>query len=222
MRFRSTTAAALLAVGAMTVASATVHAEPAADPGLRYSLKVVDKTVVVSLAGGVFSLDEREGATPEAPKVQYASVKDTTGATLVSFPLDYRAGGAPVPLRAVATKGDTVLEITPEQSGVSRLGEVKPIASPLEDQRAQDEFSSKLGMATKIGGFVGSAIGFVIGCVVGLLVGCIPGGIIGGLIGTIVAGGPTLIVAGMELMETQQAPPGTTKWADHPQPAPQN
>ncbi|MDJ0482687.1 ammonium transporter, partial [Rhodococcus pyridinivorans] len=84
---------------------------------------------------------------------------------------------------------------------------------------AQQNFASQLGIATAVGGLAGTIIGAVVGGL-GLLGGpvglaSIPlGAGIGGVIGTIVAGGPTLIVAGIGLIQTLTAPPGTTVYAN--------
>lgn len=93
------------------------------------------------------------------------------------------------------------------------------VASPMEDQRAIQNFTTQLGAATAIGGFTGGVIGAGIGCVIGLPaggVGCLPGAVtgfgIGSVIGTIVVGGPTLAVAGADALQTLSAAPGTTRW----------
>lgn len=235
MKFRSTTVAAVLVVGALTAGLGTAHAEPAAptDPGIKYSLKVVEQTVVASLRGARFALSELDGATPDAPKTQVADIKDENGATVVSMPLDYRIGDVRVPVTAVMKNDDTVLEITPTKpEGVqipTQPVAVKPIASPTEDQKALNDFSGKLSVAGQVGVLVGGIVGFVIGCAASIMVGCLPGGVAGvpagGVIGGLLAGGPTLIAAGIDLLNTWQAAPGTSKWADpqpQPQPAPQN
>jgi len=118
-----------------------------------------------------------------------------------------------------------VLETPPESPAGLVLDKplaVKPVASSVENQRAQNDFASKFGIGTAIGGFVGTAIGAVIGCVVTLPV-CIPGLVtgasVGGILGTIAVGGPTLVAAGVDLIQTLQAPEGTTKWADKPKEA---
>ncbi|MFE3954626.1 hypothetical protein ACFXPS_10630 [Nocardia sp. NPDC059091] len=233
MKFRSITVAAVLVAGALTADLGTAHAEPAApaDPGIKYSLKVVDKTVVATLRGARFALSEQDGTTSDAPKTQVANIKDDSGATVLSMPLDYRIGDVRVPVKTVMKNDDTVLEITPTRpEGVQISNQqlaIKPIASPTEDQRALTEFSSKLSVAGQVGALVGGIIGFVVGCVASIAIGCIPGGVAGvpagGIIGGLMAGGPTLIAAGIDLLNTWQAAPGTSKWADpQPQPAPQN
>ncbi|MFE3274028.1 hypothetical protein [Nocardia sp. NPDC059239] len=192
---------------------------------------MVDKTVVATLRGARFALSEQDGTTSDAPKTQVANIKDDSGATVLSMPLDYRIGDVRVPVKAVTKNNDTVLEITPKSpEGVQISNQqlaLEPIASPTEDQRALNEFSSKLSVAGQVGALVGGIIGFVVGCVASIAIGCIPGGVAGvpagGIIGGLVAGGPTLIAAGIDLLNTWQTAPGTSKWADpQPQPAPQN
>ncbi|WP_069165475.1 hypothetical protein [Nocardia altamirensis] len=234
MNLRRTTAGAALVIGAMTIGLGTAHAEPVATPadsGVTYSVKLVDKVVVASLKGGTFSLTEKDGATADAPKSTFANVRDSKGNTLISFPVDVDINGTTVPVKPVMKKDDTVLELTAEKPeglvaqpvnsvAVRPVAAAQDIASPMENQRAQNEFASNFGIATAVGGFVGTAIGFVVGCVVIPVIGCLPGAGIGGILGTIAVGGPTLIAAGVELINTLQAPDGTTKWADKPgQPA---
>ncbi|MGQ4598125.1 hypothetical protein [Nocardia sp. R6R-6] len=236
MKFRRTTAAAAMVIGAMTIGLGTAHAdEPSAaqaDPSVAYSVKLVDKTVVAALRGGTFSLTEQEGVTVDEPKTTVANVRDDKGNTLVSFPLNVDVDGKLVPVKADLKKDGTVLEVTPERPAdlvvsdkpvVAKPVVAKDVASPLENQRAQNEFASNFGIATAVGGFIGTAIGAVVGCVLGLPlfgVGCIAGlplgAGIGGILGTIVVGGPTLVAAGLELLNTLQAPDGTTKWAEKP------
>ncbi|MEC3952466.1 hypothetical protein VMT65_05415 [Nocardia sp. CDC153] len=231
MEFRSTTAAAALVVGALTAGLGTAHAEPAPNAAIRYSLKVVDKSVVASVRGAKFVLTERDETTPGGPKVWVAEIEDEGGATVVSMPLDYRIGDVRVPIRAVTKNDGSVLEITPTKPEGLPIADpataLKPIASPTEDQKALNEFSSKLSVAGQVGALVGGIVGFIAGCVVSIAIGCIPGGVAGvpagGIIGGLVAGGPTLVAAGIDLLNTWQAAPGTSKWADpQPQPTPQN
>lgn len=229
MNFRRTTAAAALVIGALTVGMGTAHAEPAAPApaeDISYSVKLVDKTVVASLRGGTFSLVEKDGATVDDPKTNLVDIKDEAGNTVISLPLQFDAAGTNIPVKAEVKDDNTVLEITPEKPegiDLSQPVAAKPIASAIENQRAQNDFASKFGIGTAIGGFVGTAIGAVIGCIVTLPAGCIPGLVtgagVGGILGTIAVGGPALIAAGIELINTLQAPEGTTQWADKPKAA---
>ncbi|WP_227979276.1 hypothetical protein [Nocardia spumae] len=222
MRIRSLTAASAVLIGAMTAGLTTAHADPAPaldQSGIKYSVKLVDKTVVATLQGGTFHLAQDEKS--------YA-VTDSHGATVVSLPTDVRVEHSDIPVKPVLKNNGTVLELTPQRTMTTdHPVVVQPIASPVENQRAMNDFSTQFGIATAVGGFVGTAIGVVvggvIGCVLGLPllgVGCIPAAIagagIGGILGTIAVGGPALGIAGMDLVSTLQAAPGTSKWAQQP------
>ncbi len=231
MKFRSTTAAAALVIGAMTIGMTSAHADASTEPaGISYSSKLVDqkvddkdvKTVVSTLKNGTFELTEQDGATPQDPKVTIVNVKDVKGATAISFPLQFDVAGTDVQVKPTVKDDGKVLEIVPEkpadfQPGTAPLA-VKPIASARENQSAMSNFSTQFALATGIGTFVGTALGAGIGCLVTVIAGCVPGLLagagIGGILGTIAVGGPTLIAAGLELIQTLQAPDGTTKWAN--------
>ncbi|MGK8511397.1 hypothetical protein ACRS5S_26365 [Nocardia asiatica] len=237
MKFRRTTAAAALVIGAMTIGSATAHAdaEPAADP-IRYSVKLVEKTVVTTLKGGTFELAK---SSEDVKEDDVYKIKDSQGNEVLTLPIAFKVADTVVPVKPVVKEDATVLELTPDQNvnvpkdkPATTVNVVaQPIASPIENQRAQNEFASQFGIATAVGGFLGTAVGViggaVIGCILGLPflgVGCIPAAIagagIGGILGTVAVGGPMLAVAGIDLINTLQAPEGTTKWADKPAEAP--
>ncbi|MEU7766846.1 hypothetical protein AB0B25_17185 [Nocardia sp. NPDC049190] len=233
MKLRRTTAAAAMVIGAMTIGLGTAHADepaPAADQAIRYSVKLVDKTVVTTLKGGTFELAK---SSEDVKDNDVYKIKDGQGNTVLSLPIAFKVAETVVPVKPVVKDDDTVLELTPDQSvavpkdkPVNTVNVVaQPIASPVENQRAQNEFASQFGIATAVGGFLGTAIGViaggVIGCILGLPflgVGCIPAAIagagIGGILGTVAVGGPALAIAGMDLINTLQAPDGTTKWSE--------
>ncbi|MFD3703394.1 hypothetical protein ACFWUP_09630 [Nocardia sp. NPDC058658] len=227
MNFRRATTAAALVIGAMTVAMGTAHAEEAPQD-IKYSVKLVDKTVVATVKNGTFSIIEQDGATPEAPKTKIAEIKDTRGDVVIALPIAFTIGGAEIPTKAEVVSDSTVLEITPEKPAgvdvtaqtVSPKPVLKDIASAQENQKAINDFSSKFSIGTAIGTFVGTAVGALIGCVVTIPVGCIPGltvgAAVGGIVGMIAIGGPTMAVTGWELLQVLQAPDGTTVWADKP------
>ncbi|MEU2255799.1 hypothetical protein ABZ540_21770 [Nocardia xishanensis] len=239
LNLRRTTAAAALVIGAMTIGLGTAHAEPA-EPAqaINYSVKLVDKTVVTTLKGGTFELAK---SSDDVKENDIYLVKDEAGNTVIELPLDFKVADIAVPVKPELKNDGKVLELTPDQNAIpaDKKASVatntvnvvaKPIASPLENQRAQNEFASQFGIATAVGGFLGTAVGVIaggiIGCILGLPllgVGCIPAAIagagIGGILGTIAVGGPALAVAGMDLINTLQAPEGTTKWADKPKAA---
>lgn len=133
----------------------------------------------------------------------------------------------PEPITSVQAAPGVVAQAAPKpasnttsQAKPSAAPQAKDIASPQEDNAAMTDFATKFGLATGIGSFVGMAIGAVVGCIFGLPlfgVGCIAGipigATLGGIVGTIAAGGPTLVAAGMDLINTLQKPAGKTKWA---------
>ncbi|MEU1985093.1 hypothetical protein [Nocardia sp. NPDC019395] len=218
----------------------TAHADPAAEAPtpINYSVQLLEKTVVTTLQGGTFAIAEEEvapisaepGAVPE--KEQFVQVKDKSGAVVMSWPVALGVEGTEIPVKPVLKHDDTVLELTPEKTDVRTAQPVqavnltaKPIASPIENQMAMNEFSTQFSIATAVGGFVGTAAGVVVGGVVGcilglplLAVGCIPAAIagagIGGILGTIAVGGPAVGIAAMDLVQTLQAAPGQSKWAN--------
>jgi len=234
MNFRRTTAAAALVIGAMTVAMGTAHAEEAPQD-IKYSVKLVDKTVVATVKNGTFSIVEQAGETPEAPKTKFAEIKDTRGDVVVALPIAFAINGAEIPTAVKVAEDSTVLSLTPEKpAGVDVAANpvaVKPvmkgqeIASAQENQKAINDFAGKFSIGTAIGTFVGTAIGAIAGCAIGFfvlpVVGCVPGfgtgAAVGGVLGMIAIGGPTMMVAGFELLNIMQAPDGTTVWADKQQ-----
>ncbi|MEU0545627.1 hypothetical protein [Nocardia sp. NPDC005978] len=193
-----------------------------ANAGISYSTKLVDgKNVVSTLKNGIFQLEEQPGLTPEDPKTTLVNVKDTQGATVITFPLAYNVAGVTIPVKSEIKEDGRVLEIVPEKPANFTPGTAtlvaKPIASAEENQRAMGNFSTQFGLATGIGSFIGGAVGAAVGCVVTIVAGCVPGLVagfgIGGILGTIAVGGPALLASGVELMETMQAPDGTSRWA---------
>ncbi|WP_024801710.1 hypothetical protein [Nocardia sp. BMG51109] len=163
---------------------------------------------------------------PESPTM--VTLKDGKGNAVLSFPLEYRIADQAIPVRSELRDDAKTLVVTPERPAGLPADQplnvkpvAKPVASPIENQRALGDFSTYFGLSTAIGGFVGTAIGAVVGCALGLLgviVGCLvglpTGATIGGILGTVVVGGPTLVLAGTDLVSTLQAPAGTTKWTD--------
>ncbi|WP_028479527.1 hypothetical protein [Nocardia sp. CNY236] len=226
MKLRRIAAAAAAVSGAMTIGLGTAYAEPAPTPtpdeSIQYSVKLEHKTVVTTLEGGTFELTK---SSEDVEENDVYSVKDSNGDTILSAPIAFNVGDTVVPVKAEVAEGGAVLELTPERdvavvedAPVNSVNVVaQPIASPVENQRATNDFKSQFGLATTIGGFVGTAAGAAIGCVLSLPV-CIPGVAagagIGGILGSIAVGGPALIVAGIDLLNTLQAPPGTSKWAN--------
>ncbi|WP_280240635.1 hypothetical protein [Nocardia abscessus] len=245
MQLRGITAAAILAIGSLTIGAGVAHAEPA--PDITYSARLVDHMVVAALRGGTFELSkalrdkpageenarltERDGVLVDrtgapadvAQVIDVVDIRDRDGHVAMTLPLDFRIAGTSIPVRPELKKDSTVLELRPtrpEGIAVSETLVATPVASMTENQRARDEFASQFGLATAIGGFVGTAIGATIGCLVTIAVGCVAGLLtgasLGGILGTVAVGGPTLVVAGVDLLTTLQAAEGTTRFADKP------
>ncbi|WP_280218610.1 ammonium transporter [Nocardia neocaledoniensis] len=208
MIIRKIAAAAIPILAAALVGTGVAHAEPVT-PDVEFRTELIGNTVVTTLTNGTFTIDGGK-----------VDVRDEAGATLVSLPLSVRDGALEYPLPHKLREDSRVLELTAVKDVAAARPNLTPVASPAENYAAQANFASTFGLATAIGSFVGMAIGAVIGLVVGAaaggigaLPGFITGATVGGIIGTIVAGGPTLVVAGIDLINTLTAPPGTTRWA---------
>ncbi len=220
MKLQRLTAVSALVVGALAAGTAVVHADPAPAPGpaaIKYSVKLIDKTVVTTLQGGTFRLSDDHKS--------YA-VTDVSGATVVSLPTEIRIADTAIPVKSVVGNHGTVLELTPERSvaAVDHPVAVRPVASAMENHRALDEFNTNFSIATAVGTFLGTAVGAIVGgvtgCILGLPllgVGCLPAAVagagIGGVLGTIAIGGPALLITGFDVINTLAAAPGSTKWS---------
>ncbi|MEV6274073.1 ammonium transporter [Nocardia sp. NPDC051832] len=208
MFLRKITAAAIPLVVAVAVGSGTASAEPAAAPQIGYETKLVGDKVITTLTGGSFEVAGNS-----------VDINDANGNAVVTLPLSFRYDGLEFPLPHAVQDGGKTLELTAVKD-FAKATPVTPIASPMENRRAMDQFTTQFAVATTIGGFIGTAIGAAIG-LIGFLGGAfgiatiVTGAAIGGLVGTLIAGGPTLIVAGIELVQTLNAPDGSTKWAEN-------
>ncbi|MCJ0980072.1 ammonium transporter [Rhodococcus sp. ARC_M12] len=205
---------------AMGLASGTAYAQAPteqATPGdTNYTVDLEDRTIVTTIDAGVFKVAD-DGKTVD--------VLDAADNTLVTLPLSFNLGGLNFPYEQNVDDNGKTLRLVPnldftKASANSRSIGATTVASPEENLKAQQNFSSQLGIATAVGGFTGTAIGFGIGAI-GFLAGGLPGlatvplfATIGGIVGTIAAGGPTLVVAGIDLLNTLNAAPGTTAWAN--------
>ncbi|TSD94474.1 ammonium transporter [Skermania sp. ID1734] len=209
MNIRAITATTLIAISALAVTAATANADPAA-PDVKYAAHQSGKNVVVTLDGGTFALEHNSFA-----------IRDTSGNDLVVLPLSYNLADRSYPIDSAISSDARSITLTPSTDLARSVVSLDrhPVASNMENQRAMTDFSQKLGIAMAVGGLVGLTIGAVLGCIFGVplgAVGCLPGipigAAIGGVFGTILAGGPTLIAAGIDLISTLNAPPGTTRW----------
>ncbi|WP_280399091.1 ammonium transporter [Nocardia carnea] len=208
MRIRKIAAAVVPLLATATFGSAAAHANPTPTPDIGYRTELVGKNVVTTLTHGKFEID---GETVD--------ILDESGATVVTLPLAVREGTTEYPLPHAIREDGRVLELTAVKDPAKARPAAEFVASPQENLAAQNNFASQFGLATAIGGFVGTAIGAVIGLVatlptgVGVPAGIITGATIGGILGTIAVGGPTLVIAAVDLINTLNAAPGTTQWA---------
>ncbi|QLY32909.1 ammonium transporter [Nocardia huaxiensis] len=215
---------------AATVAVALLSGAGAAHagtPDVGYETKVVDGKVVTTLTHGTFvtATDQRT-----------VEIRDEAGTTVLTMPLSFRQDGMEYPLPSRVRDAGRVLELTvvkdpatarpvaatprkavPVATAATAPATAAPIASPAEDQKAIDSFRAKLGFATAVGGFIGSLLGGAVGLlgIIGgptVIASVIAGVAFGGAVGTLIAGGPTLVAAGLDLLSTLTAAPGTTKW----------
>ncbi|MBF6350264.1 MULTISPECIES: ammonium transporter [Nocardia] len=209
MRIRKIAAAAVPLIATATFGASTAYAAPAATPDIGYRTELVGNTVVTTLTHGTF---EVAGGT--------VGIVDESGATVVTLPLAVREGGTEYPLPHAVRDEGRVLELTAVKDPAAARPAAEPVASPQENMAAQDNLTSQIGLASAIGGLIGTVLGAGIGLLVtvgtgvGIPAGIVSGAAIGGVIGTIVVGGPTLIVAGVDMINTFLAPPGTTRWAE--------
>lgn len=211
MRLFKSVALAALVVGALGVASGTSYADPVA-PGpdvINYETTLVDRTIVTTIDAGAFQI-RADGRTVD--------ILDSAGNVAVNMPLSFSVAGLSFPYLHEVSNGGKTLSLTPDVQPADARLIAQPVASLLENQRAQDSFATQFGIASAIGGFTGTIIGLIVGCLLGvgalpaILATCAGGAAVGGIIGTFIAGGPTLVIAGVDLINTLMAPPGTTKW----------
>ncbi|MFD6855920.1 ammonium transporter [Rhodococcus sp. NPDC060090] len=224
MKLRKLAAVATMTIAAMGITAGTSYAAPAAPDEINYESKVDGQSVVTVIDAGAFQVSG-DGQSVE--------LQDDAGNTVVSLPLAIQLGDIQLPFEREISEDGKTLTLTPstdlsQATPVAPEDKVAPgltpvalkvtdVASPDENLKAQQNFASQLGIATAVGGLTGTIIGCIVGSVATLpilAVGCVPGAAVGGVLGTIVAGGPTLVIAGVGLIQTLTAPPGTTQYAN--------
>ena len=217
-----------MTIAAMGITAGTSYAAPAesAQDEINYEVKAEGNSVVTVIDAGAFQVSG-DGKSVE--------LQDADGNAVVSLPLAVQLGDLQLPFEREISEDGKTLTLTPV-TDPSKATPVAPedrvargltpvslkladVASPEENLKAQQNFSSQLGIATAVGGLSGTIIGALVGGLgflggpVGLA--SVPlGAGIGGVIGTIVVGGPTLVIAGIGLIQTLTAPPGTTQYAN--------
>ncbi|MGB7235513.1 MAG: ammonium transporter [Rhodococcus sp. (in: high G+C Gram-positive bacteria)] len=220
MKLSKLVVTSVLVAAAMGLASGTAYADPTPDApatteNINYESNLEDRTIVTTIDAGVFKVAD-DGKTVD--------VLDSADKVVVTLPLSFNLGGLNFPYEQNVTDNGKTLRLVPQvdltkASANSRSIGATQVASTEENLIAQQTFATQLGIATAIGGFTGTVIGAIAGGLgflggpVGLA--SVPlGATVGGIIGTIVAGGPTLVVAGIDLINTLTAAPGTSKFAD--------
>ncbi|MDO2380618.1 ammonium transporter [Rhodococcus sp. DMF-1] len=223
MKFRKLAAVAAMTIAAVGLTAGTSYAAPAvtAPEEINYETKAEGDSVVTVIDAGSFAVSG-DGKSVE--------LQDSDGNAVVSLPLAIQLGDLQLPFEREISEDGKTLTLTPvvdpaKATPVDPEDKVAPglnpvslklndVASPEENLKAQQNFASQLGIATAVGGLTGTIIGAIVGTFVMPAIGTVAGAGIGGVIGTIVVGGPTLVVAGIGLINTLMAPPGTTEWAE--------
>lgn len=204
MRYKKFAATALLAVAATGVAAGTSYAAPVppaaqdqaaaaptvtgTDQGVGYALQLSDagKSVVTSVTGGAFSVDTDNRSV---------TLKNAGGETVTTIPLTATAKGQEVHIAAAVADEGRQLTLTPQVAPTANA----PVAA--EFIGAQEWFFAELQRASLgalVGGLIGAAVGIVF-----FGVGILPGAVLGALIGLAVAGGPSLLNAGIAYFSGQ-------------------
>ncbi|MCU1640477.1 MAG: hypothetical protein JWN03_752 [Nocardia sp.] len=208
MNFRTTAFAALTAAGAMTIAAVPAHAAPDA----QYRAGLVGDSVVTVLDNATFTV---------GPDSQSVSVRDIDGRDILTLPLTFELDGARHPILQQISDDGRTLALTPDTG-------LRPVASPMENQRALDEFAANMSTGTLVGTIGGFVVGALVGAAIGLgscLVvgpGCLattPAAIMafaggGMLVGTMGLGGAALVNGLWKYLTTVQAAPGESSYAD--------
>ena len=216
MKLRRVVTASALVAAVFAAGSGLATAAPAdQQEQIGYETHVEDRAVVTKIDAGAFVVSS-DG--------QSVALEDAAGNPVVSLPLAYRLDDLQFPFDEKVSDDGKTLTLTP----VTDRAKAKPIADidlPLNDvasveenTRAQTNFAQQLTLATAVGGLAGTVVGGAIG-----LVGLVAGPValatvpvfaaVGAIAGTVVVGGPTLVIAGIQLAQTLTAPDGTTIWA---------
>lgn len=209
-----------LATIAITCAAGTVRAAPAASGTVQALLSMSSNSVLLDIRDGSASVDSRG-----------LSIRNTAGQEVLRMPLHYRVENRQFPIdptlsgnRVHLTPSKNVarstlidpVQINPLRAQIRHLA-AGPATRQERDDQALNRFSQQLaaGMTVSsligtaigalLGGFIGCALG-IVAAVVGCLVGVAPAAAIGGIIGMSLGGGGTVIIAGLQYLQTIQSP----------------
>ncbi|WP_454198667.1 hypothetical protein [Nocardia sp. Marseille-Q1738] len=215
MNYRTTSLAAIAMAGTLAIAVAPAQAEPAAPTGFRAT--VVGNSVVATLDGGTFAVSaDRHSIT----------IHDTGGQPVTTMPLAFLLDGRRGPIHEQISGDGHTLTLTPDRTGIA-LDSPRPVASPMENQLAFNDFADNMARGPLIGTIIGTVLGALVGAAIGLgscLVvgpGCLattPAAILafagaGGVVGTLVLGGAAMADGLWKYVTTLQAPPGQSPYA---------
>ncbi|MBC2642751.1 MULTISPECIES: ammonium transporter [unclassified Rhodococcus (in: high G+C Gram-positive bacteria)] len=216
MKLRRVVTASALVVSIFTAGSALATADPVEPQGqIGYETRVEDRAVVTKIDAGAFVVSS-DG--------QSVALEDAAGNSVLSLPLAYRLDDLQFPFDEKVSEDGRTLTLTPvtDRARATPIADadlpLNDVASVEENTRAQANFGQQLTLATAVGGLAGTVVGGAIG-----LVGLIAGPValatvpvfaaVGAIAGTVLIGGPTLVIAGIQLAQTLTAPDGTTIWA---------
>ncbi|GAA1482734.1 hypothetical protein GCM10009624_31740 [Gordonia sinesedis] len=214
----------ILTVLAFVVASATAFAgvaqaapTPTTQP-VKYTVSNTKDTVKIAVGNGSIGVDDG-----------FVVIKNKANAELWKMPLSYNMENRQFPIDA--KQADNAVTLTPSKNlkrstlidgakvEVARKAAAKgPQTKQERDDKALARFNEQLRAGMTISTIVGTAIGAVVGgiagCVLGLpagpfgciFVGLPLGATVGGIAGTVFGGGGTLIVAGIQYLQTINSP----------------
>ncbi|MFC7961380.1 ammonium transporter [Rhodococcoides kroppenstedtii] len=231
MNLRRLVATSAIAVASLAVWTGTAYADPAAPTAdekgtenseINWASRVEAGGVVTTVDAGLFRASDDDKSVV---------LEDNEGNEVLSLPLSFNLNGVEFPYGVEYTDEGRTVKLIPNLSapiGAAPNVLEQNVASPAENLKAEEAFRSQLALASAVGGLSGTIAGAGLGCLIGgapvalalpaavltCLGGAVVGAPIGGLIGTITAGGPTLVVAGVDLLNTYNAAPGTTKFAN--------
>ena len=98
---------------------------------------------MTTLDGGTFEV---------SPDQRTVEINDLAGNAVVQLPLLFNLDNVSHPLSVAIEGNGTVLKLTPDMDPAkARAALVKPVASPIEDQRAISMFTTTFGVGTAVG-----------------------------------------------------------------------
>lgn len=216
-KWNARVAAALTAAAATFLVSTPAQAAPI--PGIDHTLQIDTRLRLV----GINPIDIDSYATKVCDTLHDDPTADGKRAALDLLAKDYphpMAQGYTLGVMADVRCDDMTPMLLNVPTATVGTPEAKEVASQAENTEAMGAWSAKVGVATTAGSLIGAGMGFVLGCALGGIVtgvtvifvpvGCLTGGVtgagIGGVVGTLVVGGPTAVIAGIEMVQVLLAP----------------